>query len=270
MRTDHPRTPGLPAGQAGPPTGQAGLAEQPEAAESPQSGIEVVGLRKSFGPVSVLRGLDLEILPGERVLLVGPNGSGKTTLIKILATLLRPTAGYARVVGFDPVHEADMVRRCVGLVSHQTFLYGELTAVENLAFYARMYGVEDGDRCHEMLALVGLSDRADKQTRTLSRGMQQRLTLARVALHRPSVLLLDEPDVGLDQQGVAVLDSMLRDSAGSGCTVLFTSHNLLRGLDMASRVAVLSKGRIVFQASRDQLNAGDFEEAYRRFIGAAS
>ena len=248
----------------------AGLAEQPECNDGPHDGIEVVGLRKFFGPLSVLRGVDLRVLPGERVLLVGPNGSGKTTLIKTLATLLRPSAGYARVAGFDPVRQADMARRCVGLVSHQTFLYGELTAAENLAFYARMYGVEDGDRPRELLSLVGLSSRADKQTRTLSRGMQQRLALARVVLHRPPVLLLDEPDSGLDQQGVAVLDGMLRDSAESGCAILFTSHNLRRGLDMASRVAVLSKGRIVFQVPREQVDAGDFEEAYRRFIGAAS
>lgn len=240
------------------------------AADEPQRAIEVVGLRKSFGSVSVLRGVDLDVLPGERVLVVGPNGSGKTTLIKVLATLLRPTAGYALVAGFDVVRQADAVRRCVGFVGHQTFLYGELTVAENLAFYARMYGVEDGGRAREMLALVGLSDRAARQTRTLSRGMQQRLALARVALHRPPVLLLDEPDASLDQQGVAVLDGMLRDSTSSGCAVLFTSHNLQRGLDMATRVAVLSKGRIVFQAPREQLNAEDFEEAYRRHIGASS
>jgi heme exporter protein A len=239
-------------------------------ADEPQTAIEVVGLRKSFGALSVLRGVDLEVLPGERVLLVGPNGSGKTTLIKVLATLLRPTAGYALVAGFDVVRQAELVRRCVGLVSHQTFLYGELTVAENLAFYARMYGVGGSGRARELLSLVGLSDRAGRQTRTLSRGMQQRLALARVALHRPPVLLLDEPDAGLDQQGVAVLDGMLRDSAESGCATLFTSHNLQRGLDMATRVAVLSKGRIVFQAPRERLNAGDFEEAYRRHIGASS
>ena len=259
MSVDGSRATAAPAG-----------AVRPRRMDEPQRAIEVVGLRKSFGPLSVLRGVDLEVLPGERVLLVGPNGSGKTTLIKTLGALLRPTAGQARVAGFDVVGEADMVRRCVGLVSHQTFLSGELTVAENLAFYARMYGVEDGDRCREMLSLVGLSDRADRQTRTLSRGMQQRLALARAALHRPPVLLLDEPDAGLDQQGVTVLDGMLKDSAGSGGAVLFTSHNLLRGLEMASRVAVLSKGRIVFQAPRERLNAGDFEEAYRRHIGAAS
>ncbi len=248
----------------------AGPADQEATDEAPRKGIEVVGLRKSFGTLSVLRGVDLEVLPGERVLLVGPNGSGKTTLIKTLATLLRPTSGHVRVAGFDSARDADMVRRCVGLVGHQTLLYGELTVGENLAFYARMYGVEDGARRREVLSLVGLLDRTDKQTRTLSRGMQQRLALARVTLHRPPVLLLDEPDAGLDQQGVGMLDSMLRDSAEAGCSILFTSHNLQRGLDMASRVAVLSKGRIVFQAPRDQLDAGDFEEAYRRFVGAAS
>jgi heme exporter protein A len=246
------------------------VAEQPAPGDEPHGGIKVVGLRKSFGPLAVLRGVDLEVLAGERVLMAGPNGSGKTTIIKILATLLRPTAGYARVADFDPVHEADMVRRCVGLVGHQTSLYGELTVGENLAFYGRMYGVEDSARRQQVLSLVGLSDRAGRQTRTLSRGMQQRLALARIALHRPLVLLLDEPDAGLDQQGVTVLDGMLRESAQAGCAILFTSHNLQRGLDMASRVAVLSKGRIVFQAPRDQLDAGDFEEAYRRFVGATS
>jgi heme exporter protein A len=248
----------------------AASAERATPPDRPQNGIEAVGLRKSFGPLSVLRGVDLKAPPGGRVLLVGPNGAGKTTLLKILATLLRPTAGHARVAGFDPVLQGDMVRRCVGLVSHQTFLYGELTVSENLAFYARMYGVEDGDRCRELLSLVGLSDRAGKQARTLSRGMQQRLALARVVLHRPPVLLLDEPDAGLDQQGLSVLDGMLRDAAASGCAILFTSHDLRRGLDVASRVAVLSKGRIIFQAPREQLDAGDFEEAYRRHIGAAS
>jgi heme exporter protein A len=256
VRIDGSQT-AAPAAEAGPP-------------EEPERAIEVVGLRKSFGSLSVLRGVDLEVLPGERVLLVGPNGSGKTTLIKVLATLLRPTAGYALVAGFDVVRQAELVRRCVGFVSHQTLLYGELTVAENLAFYAHMYGVEDGGRARELLSLVGLSERAGRQTRTLSRGMQQRLALARVALHRPPVLLLDEPDAGLDQQGVAVLDGMLTDSSGSGCATLFTSHNLQRGLDMATRVAVLSKGRIVFQARREQLNAEDFEEAYRRHIGASS
>jgi heme exporter protein A len=248
---------------------QVGVAEQPEPVDSPRGGIEVVGLRKSFGTLSVLRGVDLEVPPGERVLLAAANGAGKTTLIKILATLLRPTAGCARVAGFDVVLQGDMVRRCVGFAGHQSLLYGELTAGENLAFYARMSGVEDGDRCRELLALVGLSDRAGEQTRTLSRGMQQRLALARAVLHRPPVLLLDEPDASLDQQGLAVLDGMLRDAAGSGCAVLFTSHDLRRGLEMASRVAVLSKGRIVFQARREQFDAGDFEEVYRRHIGAA-
>jgi heme exporter protein A len=248
----------------------AASAEEATLPDTTQNGIEAIGLRKSFGPLSVLRGIDLEVLPEERVLLVGPNGAGKTTLIKILATLLRPTAGDARVAGFDPVLQPDMVRRCVGLVSHQTLLYGELTVSENLAFYARMYGVEDGERCRELVSLVGLSDRAGKQTRTLSRGMQQRLALARAVLHRPPVLLLDEPDAGLDQQGLSVLDGMLQDAAASGCAILFTSHDLQRGLDVASRVAVLSKGRIVFQAPREQLNAGDFEEAYRRYIGAGS
>ena len=233
--------------------------------------VEVRGLRKSFGSVPVLRGLNLRIAAGQRAVIVGPNGSGKTTLLKILATLLRPSAGAARVAGFDIRSQTSEVRRNIGLLCHQTYLYGELTCQENLLFYARMYGVVDPpQRSRAMLRLVGLEGQTDTLARSLSRGMQQRLALARAIIHEPLVLLLDEPDTGLDQRWADVLRDLVAERAAQGGTTLLTTHNLERSLDLADRVAVLNGGRIVFSARRDDLDVGSFKEAYSRHTGAAA
>lgn len=233
--------------------------------------IEVKGLWKSFGGAPVLRGLDLRVRAGECLAIVGPNGSGKTTLIKTLATLLRPSAGTVRVGGFDVRAEASEVRRQIGVLCHQSFLYSDLTVGENLQFYARMYGVGDpGQRVREMLRLVGLEERVATLVRALSRGMLQRLALARALLHEPAVLLLDEPDTGLDQRWAGVLRDLVVRRAAQGCTTLLTTHNLERSLDLADQVAVLNGGRIVFAARRDELDVGSLREAYHRYTGAAA
>jgi heme ABC exporter ATP-binding subunit CcmA len=243
---------------------------EPTASAAPVWAVEVERLFKSFGHLAVLRGLDLRVRAGERLLLVGPNGSGKTTLLKILATLLRPNGGRARVCGFDVRRDAADVRRCVGVLSHQTYLYGELTALENLTFYADMYAVPNRDRrARDLLRQVGLERRAKTQVRTLSRGMQQRLAVARALLHRPAVLLLDEPDTGLDQRAAAVLGDLLSAASAEGSTVVLTSHNLERGLALADRVAVLTGGRITFEAAKEELHAGDLERVYHRVAGTA-
>jgi len=231
--------------------------------------VEVRGLWKSFDSAPVLRGLNLRVAAGQRAVIVGPNGSGKTTLFKILSTLLRPSAGAARVAGFDIRSHTSEVRRNVGVLCHQTYLYGELTCQENLLFYARMYGVADPlQRSREMLRLVGLEGQADTLVRSLSRGMQQRLALARAIIHEPLVLLLDEPDTGLDQRWAGVLRDLVAERAAQGGTTLLTTHNLERSLDLADRVAVLNGGRIVFSARRDDLDVGSFKEAYSRHTGA--
>lgn len=245
-------------------------ATSPPAASASGGAIEVERLFKTFGHVAVLRGLNLRVRQGERLLLVGPNGSGKTTLLKIMATLLRPSGGRVRVHGLDVRRDAATVRRHVGFLSHQTYLYGELTALENLAFHSDLHGVPDGNRrVQRVLDQVGLARRAHVQVRTLSRGMQQRLALARVLLHRPSVLLLDEPDTGLDQRAAAALGHLLSVATAEGCTTVLTSHNLDRGLALADRVAVLTGGRITFEAAKEELNAGDLEKAYLRLARAA-
>lgn len=226
--------------------------------------ILISGLVKTYGALPVLRGLNLAVARGERLLLVGQNGSGKTTLLKILATLIRPTAGRALLQGWDVVEERAQVRGCIGFLSHQTYLYGELTVLENLRFYSEMYGFRPQEEAlRQRLDSVGMDTWRNAQVRTLSRGMQQRVALVRALLHSPPVLLLDEPDTGLDQRAASALSELLASVAAEGRTVLLTSHNLERGLSLADRVAVLKSGRIVLESERDSFRPTDLEAIYR-------
>jgi heme exporter protein A len=189
----------------------------------------------------------------------------------VIATLLRPSAGTVRLAGLDAQSQALEVRRRVGVVCHQTFLYSELTALENLEFYGRLYGLSQAnDRARQQLRRVGLEGQADVPGRDLSRGMQQRLTLARALIHEPPILLLDEPDTGLDQRWTAFLVDLLAEVAREGRTVLLTTHDLERTLDMADRLVVLNRGKVVFDAKRDELDVGSLKETYLRHTGATS
>ncbi len=229
--------------------------------------IEIRGLVKSFGHKDVLKGIDLEVADGQFLTLVGPNGAGKTTLIRILSTLSKATAGTVLMDGFDLADESVDIRRRIGLVSHQTLLYGDLTPDENLRFYGRMYDVPDlEDRIGVVLQQVGLKGRRHDPVRTFSRGMQQRLAIARAILHQPSVLLLDEPDTGLDQHAAEMLHALLATVGTKGRTVLMTTHNLERGLSMGDRVAILTRGRIAYEADKSTLGVEDFREIYYRSV----
>jgi len=201
--------------------------------------IEVRQLVKAFGPKVVLRGLNFDVGEGEFVALLGPNGAGKTTFLRILATLSRPKMGKVVLGGWQLPSQAGAVRRILGVVSHQPLLYGDLSAEENLRFYARMYGLEDGEaRIAEVLRLVGLHRRRRDLVREFSRGMQQRLAIGRAILHRPKVLLFDEPHTGLDQEAAGMLDGLLREVAAEGRTVVMTSHDLLRAARLAIEAAM--------------------------------
>ncbi len=229
------------------------------------SAVEVRGLVKSFGSKVALEGVDLDVAEGEFLTLVGPNGAGKTTLIRILATLTRPTGGSVRVAGYDLGSQGSEARRRIGLASHQTLLYGDLSAEENLRFYGRMYEVPDlEERITALLQRVDLDHRRHDLVRTFSRGMQQRLSIARALLHDPAVLLLDEPYTGLDQQAMEVLREVLVALVGRSRTVLMTTHNLERGLELCDRAAILVNGRIVYQADKSDLDVATFREAYGR------
>jgi heme exporter protein A len=209
---------------------------------------------------SALRDVSLDLQAGERLLLLGPNGAGKSTFIRIFAGLMRPTQGKALVAG----QPARLARAQVGVVSHATFLYDELTAGENLRLYARLYGARP-ERAPEVLERVGIPHLADMQVGRLSRGQQQRVTIARALLHDPAVLLLDEPDTGLDLAAFALLESLLLEAQH---TVVLTTHNLLAGLRLGTRAAVLAHGHLVEErrtlSSHDAGSLGDLLEALAR------
>jgi heme exporter protein A len=229
--------------------------------------IETRSLAKTFGLKPVLRGVDLEIAPGECVAVLGPNGAGKTTLLRILATLTRPSFGQVRVGGFPLPASAAEVRRHLGVVLHHPLVYGDLTAEENLAFYSRIYGLRNrSQRVNAVLEQVGLAARRRDLVRTFSRGMQQRLAIGRAILHEPDVMLLDEPYTGLDAQASAVLDTILSDAVASGRLVLMTTHNVARGLTLADRILILARGAIVFSARRGELDPDRFSQTYASFV----
>lgn len=232
--------------------------------------IKVRKLVKRFGLKTVLRGMDFQADRGEFVALLGPNGAGKTTFLRILASLSRPSMGEVNIAGYRLPDQASAVRRRLGVVSHQPLLYGDLTAEENLRFYGRMYGVRDlKSRVAEVLELVGLTARRRDLVRTYSRGMQQRLAIGRAVLHDPEVMLFDEPHTGLDQDASAMLDTVLREVAARGRTVVMTSHDLARTADLASRFDVISRGVITASVKRDQIEPNNLLAFYRQALQEA-
>jgi len=233
--------------------------------------IQVTHLTKRFGPKAVLKNLDFRVEQGEFVALLGPNGAGKTTFLRILSSLSRQTFGEVQIAGFNLPHQAAEVRRKLGVVSHLPLLYGDLSAEENLTFYGRMYGVNTlNQRIGEVLELVGLALRRRDLVRTFSRGMQQRLAIARAIMHDPEVLLLDEPHTGLDQDACEMLDGVLRQVAARQRTVVMTSHDLVRVGDLASRFDVLNRGCIQTSALRESLPQDGLLTFYRQALEASS
>jgi heme exporter protein A len=211
-----------------------------------RSYLEIKGLKKSFGLKPILRGIDLELNQGERKALMGANGAGKTTLLRILAGLTAPSAGAVHIAGLDLTRDAQRVRQLVGFVGHQPYLYDELTALENLLFFGRMYAVKDAQqRARALLHRVGLEKRVQDRVSTLSRGQLQRLALARALLHSPRLLLLDEPDTGLDEQGNELLEALLDEHVAQGGAALLATHQLVHALKLGDSVVTLDNGRIL-------------------------
>ncbi len=226
------------------------------------------GIVKNYGMNMVLRGVNLHVQPGEFVTLVGPNGAGKSTLMKIVATLLKPTAGEVKIGGWALPQHGDKVRRYIGLVSHQTMLYGDLTAAENLHFFARLYQLPDSEkRVAQALKQVGLAARQRDPVRTFSRGMVQRLTIARATLHEPDVLLLDEPYTGLDQDASHLLDDLLRREVAHGRTILLITHDLVHGLNLCDRLAILHRGTIACELNSQAITSAEFLALYAEYTG---
>jgi heme exporter protein A len=201
------------------------------------------------------------------VALLGPNGAGKTTFLRILASLSSPSMGDVTIAGYNLPKQAAAVRARLGVVSHLPLLYNDLTAEENLLFYARMYGIQNsGERITEVLEMVGLAKRRLDLVRTFSRGMQQRLAIGRAVLHDPDVMLFDEPYTGLDQDASSMLDEVLQTVAKQGRTVVMTSHDLARTEDLATRFDILSRGVISASAQRVDFGKKNLLDFYKKAI----
>jgi heme exporter protein A len=228
------------------------------------------GLGKRFGYRWVLESVDLKVGAGELVALLGPNGAGKSTLLRILASLSLPTFGEVKLAGFHFPLQAAEARALIGFVGHKPMLYEDLSASQNLTFYANLYGVKrPGARVGQLLKLFDLDPRQHEPVRTFSRGWQQRLALARAMLHRPKVLLLDEPHSGLDREATTILDETLRALAKSGVAILMATHDLQRAQRLAQRVDALASGRLVASWPRSRINSAQFPAHYDRVLQQA-
>jgi heme exporter protein A len=231
--------------------------------------IEAMGISKAFGRRSVLDKVDITVGDGEMVALMGPNGAGKTTLLRILATLLEPSSGEVKVQSRNVFDDPVGVRGVIGFIGHSPYIYDDLTALENLAFYSSMYGLPRNrfrERGTSMLARVGLSHRVHDRAAVFSKGMKQRLAIARALLHSPSVLLLDEPFSSLDQKGVEILSQILSEEKERGRSILFVTHDLQRISLLATRADVLHRGRIVHSYDSQAIGRGELDSWYSTAI----
>jgi heme exporter protein A len=229
--------------------------------------LEARGLQRSFGRVRVLRGVDLTLAAGEALAVAGPNGAGKTTLLRLLAGLMRPTAGEVRVLGRRLTRDTGDARRALGLVSHQSLLYDDLTLLENLVFTARLYGVRrPREAALAALESAGLSERAEESPRRLSRGLAQRAAIARAMLHGPRILLLDEPFTALDAASAERLREELRRRLAEGLGLVIVTHHLGEVWELATRVAVLVEG----SWASNELLAGTLDAFLPRYRGLVS
>lgn len=222
--------------------------------------IQARKLTKRYERRTVLRDLNLEIPAGQAVVLFGPNGAGKTTLLRVLSTLTRPQRGSLTINGHDAETNAIIVRGQIGVLAHQPYVYDSLTARENLQFFGRMFEVEKAEqRIDEVLRQVELFDRADDQVGTFSRGMLQRIALARAILHKPAILLFDEPDTGLDPASVRVLERILAEHCQTGGSLLMTTHDLAFGIRVADRVLIMVNGQISVDRRSEEIEPAEVE-----------
>ena len=229
--------------------------------------IETKKLTKVFGDRKALDKVSIEVPEGAFLSIFGPNGAGKTTLVRTLATLSRATSGTALVAGFDAKEEPDKVREHIGLISHNPMLYPDLTAMENLMFTAQLYGVVNAEeRVRELLRAVELDHRRFDVVRTFSRGMTQRLSIARALMNDPDVVFLDEPYAGLDPHAVEIFDGLI-EQLRDGRTFIMVSHDFQKGFDVCTHALVLARGRVVSYAPKEDIDFEQFRQLYRETVG---
>lgn len=226
--------------------------------------LEIEGVFKYYGDFAALRDVKLRVEAGSSVALLGRNGAGKTTLLRIIAGLSRPSNGRVNIFGSDVRQE--MARRRIGVLGHGISLYDELSAMENLTLFARLYGLENpAAKAEQWLERTGLERVRDGLVREFSRGMRQRLAVARAFLHDPDVLLFDEPFTALDDRAIAVLQSLLSDAHAAGRTIVMSTHQLKEALMLATHVALIRRGQIAYAGERTQQMVDDTGWLYRTY-----
>ncbi len=231
---------------------------------STDAGIEVMRVSKRFGALTALGDVSFSVANGSSLALLGPNGAGKTTLLRIVAGLSKPSSGSVLVGDADLADSAESVRSQFGVVSHQTMLYEDLTAHENLSFYGKLYGLDALEtRVVDGLQAVGLDDRADDRVRTFSRGMKQRLAIARATIHDPGFLLFDEPFTGLDVAGRDILTERVQMFRSQKRTAILVTHDLRQAVELSDRYVLLAKGRVVGEGVTAETGIEGLEEKYR-------
>lgn len=222
-----------------------------------ENAVSIRKLSKVFGKTPVLKNLDLDLKKSEFAVIFGPNGAGKTTLLKLISTLIAPTEGSISISGFNVAEEPEKARKEIGMLSHDSYLYGELTAKENLRFFGQMYGIkgqELEERISTLLENIGLTEKADERVSTFSRGMKQKLSIARALFHRPSLLLLDEPYTGLDPGAALVFENFLKSPEFRESTKLMVSHDLEKGFALCDRILILNKGKFVYDRPKENFS----------------
>ncbi|GAB6151383.1 ABC transporter ATP-binding protein [Desulfosporosinus burensis] len=229
--------------------------------------IEGTNLCKTYGRKNVLRDISVRIPTGEFVAVLGPNGAGKSTLLKILALISKPDSGEVKIGDKSLVDIKDELKHKIGIISHSSFLYPELTAYENLQFYGRLYGIDNlEEQIITIIKKVGLILALNEPVYTFSRGMLQRLSIARALIHNPEVILLDEPFTGLDQQGISLLEDVLKDLKSSYKTILMVTHSFEQGMDDVDRILIVNKGQIAADFPTEDLQAGDLLRIYHEKV----
>lgn len=250
------------------------MQESVTVSSSPNQAIETHGLTKRFNNFTAVDGVDLSVQRGEIYGFLGPNGAGKTTAIRMLCTLLLPTSGSANVDGFDVVQQANEVRKRIGLVSEKLIMYPRLTALENLMFFGRLYGIERNTlrkKSEELLEMVKLTPFKDKLVGGFSSGMRQRVNVIRAILHDPDILFLDEPTTALDPQSTRFVRDLVKDLRQGGHTIVLTTHIMEEADELSDRVCIIDHGRIMAvdtpQAFKDKYNTESLLEVFLELTG---
>jgi len=231
-----------------------------------QTALEVSGLTKSFGRIRVLDGLNLSIDLGEVVSILGSNGSGKTTLINIISMLTNPDYGSIRVFGRSIEKNPNEIRSCIGMIGHSPMLYSEMTGLENLTFFGRMFRIDDlHSHILKTADSLGISNILDRKVGSMSHGMQKRFAIARAILHKPRILLMDEPESGLDQSAIDLLRNVIGEYKSFGCAILLVTHSLDEAVKLGDRVSILSRGKVAYEQSTASVKIQELRKRYFQY-----